>query len=51
MGRKDEVRRVQELRRSSAASPVPSGKQYKRRPKHLGSKVQWSKDEGERTQT
>lgn len=34
MGRKEEVRRVQELRRSSAARPRPSGKQYRRRPKH-----------------
>lgn len=32
--RADEVRRVQELRRSSASTPVPSGKIYKRRPKH-----------------
>lgn len=30
----DNVRRVQELRRSSASSPVPSGRAYRRRPKH-----------------
>ena len=28
------VSRVQELRRSNAATPVPSKKQYKRKPKH-----------------
>lgn len=28
------VRRVQELRRSNAARPVPSGKRYVRKPKH-----------------
>ncbi len=30
----DRVRRVQELRRSSASAPVPSGRVYRRRPKH-----------------
>jgi hypothetical protein len=34
------VRQVQELRRSNAARPIPSGKQYRRRPKH---KVQWNR--------
>lgn len=29
-----QVRRVQELRRSNAATPVPSGKRYSRKPKH-----------------
>jgi len=28
------VRRVQEIRRSSATTPIPSGKIYRRRPKH-----------------
>jgi hypothetical protein len=31
---KDDVRRVQELRRSSATTPRPSGKVYRRRAKH-----------------
>ena len=31
---KGNVVRVQELRRSNAATPVPSKKQYKRKPKH-----------------
>jgi hypothetical protein len=30
----DRTRRIQELRRSSAASPRPSGKAYKRREKY-----------------
>lgn len=30
----DNVRRIQELRRSAAASPRPSGKIYRRKPKH-----------------
>lgn len=34
MRREERVRRVQELRRSSAAEPVPSGRAYRRRPKH-----------------
>ena len=38
-----EVRRVQELRRSAAAQPVPSGKQYKRRSKHPGNGVHWDR--------
>lgn len=28
------MRAMQELRKSSASSPIPSGKQYKRKPKH-----------------
>ena len=47
MSQRQQVRRVQELRRSAAASPVPSGKRYQRRPKY---KVQWEKTErGART--
>lgn len=30
----DRVARTQQLRRSNAAQPIPSGKAYKRRPKH-----------------
>lgn len=30
----ERVRQVQELRRSNAATPIPSGKRYKRHPKH-----------------
>lgn len=33
---REHVRRVQELRRSNAASARPSGKAYRRRPKHRG---------------
>lgn len=33
-GNKELARAMQELRRSSATSPVPSGKSYKRKPKH-----------------
>lgn len=32
--RTEQVRRVQELRRSNAATPVPSGRTYRRREKH-----------------
>ena len=32
----DHQRVVLERRRSSAASPIPSGKTYKRKPKHTG---------------
>ncbi len=31
---KQNVRRVQELRRSNAAQPIPAGTDYKRKPKH-----------------
>jgi hypothetical protein len=30
----EELRRLMELRRSNAATPVPNKKQYKRKPKH-----------------
>lgn len=29
-----DVGRIQELRRSNATAPIPSGKSYKRKPKH-----------------
>jgi len=48
MSRKEEVRRVQELRRSSAARPVPSGKRYQRKAKHGKMEIQ---AKGEETQT
>jgi hypothetical protein len=31
---KQHVNRVQELRRSNAAQPIPSGNDYRRKPKH-----------------
>ena len=34
MENKNRVKRVQELRRSNAATPVPSKKKYKRKPKN-----------------
>lgn len=34
MTQDDRVRRVQEIRRSNAAQPIPSKKVYRRKPKH-----------------
>lgn len=34
MTRNKNVQRIQELRRSNAARPIPSGKTYKRNQKH-----------------
>lgn len=36
------VRRIQDLRRSNAAQPIPAGTDYKRRPKHG---IKWEDDE------
>lgn len=33
-GNKEMMRAFQELRRSNATAPIPSGKVYKRKPKH-----------------
>lgn len=33
-GNREMAKAFQELRRSSATSPVPSGKEYRRKPKH-----------------
>jgi hypothetical protein len=35
----DKVKRVQELRRSNAATPIPSKKKYTRKTKHKKNKV------------
>ena len=35
----EKVKRVQELRRSNAATPIPSKKKYKRKEKHKKNKV------------
>lgn len=40
------VRRVQELRRSNAAQPIPAGTDYKRNPKH---RKHWDEEDDDDT--